>query len=107
MRDTIDLLSKLYCLRTCSRSLPRDIGLERPCLNYHIKQCLGPCQGYVDKEQYREQVGQALEFLNGNYNVILKELEGKMKAAAEKLDFEAAAGFRDLYNSVKKVSKKQ
>ncbi|MDE5588936.1 MAG: excinuclease ABC subunit UvrC [Acetatifactor sp.] len=107
VRDTIDLLSKLYCLRTCSRSLPRDIGLERPCLNYHIKQCLGPCQGYVDKEQYREQVGQALEFLNGNYNVILKELEGKMKAAAEKLDFEAAAGFRDLYNSVKQVSQKQ
>lgn len=107
VRDTIDLLSKLYCLRTCSRSLPRDIGLERPCLNYHIKQCLGPCQGYVDKEQYREQVSQALEFLNGNYNVILKELEGKMKAAAEKLDFEAAAGFRDLYNSVKQVSQKQ
>ena len=107
VRDTIDLLSKLYCLRTCNRSLPRDIGLERPCLNYHIKQCLGPCQGYVDKEQYREQVSQALEFLNGNYNVILKELEGKMKAAAEKLDFEAAAGFRDLYNSVKQVSQKQ
>ena len=107
VRDTIDLLSKLYCLRTCNRSLPRDIGLERPCLNYHIKQCLGPCQGYVDKDRYREQVGQALEFLNGNYNVILKELEGKMKAAAEKLDFEAAAGFRDLYNSVKQVSQKQ
>lgn len=107
VRDTIDLLSKLYCLRTCSRSLPRDIGLERPCLNYHIKQCMAPCAGYVDKEQYREQVSRALEFLNGNYNVILKELEGKMKAAAEKLDFEAAAGFRDLYNSVKQVSQKQ
>lgn len=107
VRDTIDLLSKLYCLRTCSRSLPRDISLERPCLNYHIKQCMAPCAGYVDKEQYREQVSRALEFLNGNYNVILKELEGKMKAAAEKLDFEAAAGFRDLYNSVKQVSQKQ
>ncbi|MCM1191686.1 MAG: excinuclease ABC subunit UvrC [Butyrivibrio sp.] len=107
VRDTIDLLSKLYCLRTCNRSLPRDIGLERPCLNYHIRQCLAPCMGYVDKEQYREQVAQALEFLNGNYNMILKELEGRMKAAAEKLDFEAAAGFRDLYNSVKQVSQKQ
>lgn len=107
VRDTIDLLSKLYRLRTCSRSLPRDIGLERPCLNYHIKQCLAPCQGYVDKEQYRAQVDQALEFLNGNYNMILKELEGKMKAAAEKLDFEGAAGYRDLYNSVKQVSQKQ
>lgn len=107
VRDTIDLLSKLYCLRTCNRSLPRDIGLERPCLNYHIKQCMAPCGGYVDKEQYREQVSRALEFLNGNYNVILKELEGKMKAAAEKLDFEGAAGFRDLYNSVKQVSQRQ
>ncbi len=107
VKDTIELLNKLYCLRTCNRSLPRDIGLERPCLNYHIKQCPAPCQGYVDKEQYREQVNQALDFLNGNYNSILKDLEGKMKAAAEELDFEAAAGFRDLFNSVKQVSQKQ
>ena len=107
VKDTIELLNKLYCLRTCTRSLPRDIGLERPCLNYHIKQCAAPCQGYVTKEEYREKVAQALDFLNGNYNVILKELEGKMKAAAEQLDFEAAAGYRDLYNSVKQVSQKQ
>ena len=107
VKDTIELLNKLYSLRTCSRSLPRDIGLERPCLNYHIKQCKAPCQGYIDKEQYRQQVDQALEFLNGNYNMILRDLEGKMKAAAEELDFEAAAGYRDLYNSVKSVSQKQ
>lgn len=107
VKDTIELLNKLYCLRTCNRSLPRDIGLERPCLNHHIKQCLAPCQGYVGKEQYRGQVDQALEFLNGNYNMILKDLESKMKAAAESLDFEAAAGYRDLYNSVKSVSQKQ
>lgn len=107
VKDTIELLNKLYCLRTCNRSLPRDIGLERPCLNYHIKQCLAPCQGYVDREQYRQQVDQALDFLNGNYGGILKELEGKMKAAAAELDFEAAAGFRDLYNSVKQVAQKQ
>ncbi len=107
VKDTIELLNKLYCLRTCNRSLPRDIGLERPCLNYHIKQCMAPCQGYIDKEQYREQVSQALEFLNGNYNMILKELEAKMNTAAEALDFEAAAGYRDLYNSVKQVSQKQ
>ncbi len=107
VKDTIELLNKLYFLRTCSRSLPRDIGLERPCLNYHIRQCLAPCQGYVDREQYRQQVSKALEFLNGNYSPILKELEGKMKAAAETLDFEAAAGYRDLYNSVRQVSQKQ
>ncbi len=107
VKDTIELLNKLYHLRTCNRSLPRDIGLERPCLNYHIKQCNAPCQGYVSKEQYREQVSQALEFLNGNYNLILNDLESKMKEAAEILDFEAAAGYRDLYNSVKQVSQKQ
>ena len=107
VKDTIELLNKLYCLRTCNRTLPRDIGLERPCLNYHIKQCLAPCQGYVDKEQYREQVNRALDFLNGNYQSVLKDLEGKMKAAAQELDFETAAGYRDLYNSVKQVSQKQ
>ncbi len=107
VKDTIELLNKLYQLRTCNRSLPKDMGLERPCLNYHIKQCLGPCQGFISKEQYREQVGQALEFLNGNYQTILGDLERKMKTAAEALDFEEAAGYRDLYNSVKQVSQKQ
>lgn len=107
VKDTIELLNKLFHLRTCNRNLPRDIGLERPCLNYHIKQCLAPCQGYVSREAYREQVNQALEFLNGNYNMILKELESKMKAASDALDFEAAAGYRDLYNSVRQVSQKQ
>lgn len=107
VKDTIELLNKLYQLRTCNRVLPRDIGLERPCLNYHIRQCLAPCQGYIDKTQYREQVNQALEFLNGNYNRILDELEGKMKAAAADLNFEDAAAYRDLYNSVKQVSQKQ
>lgn len=63
MKDTIELLNKLYQLRTCNRVLPRDIGIERPCLNYHIKQCLAPCQGYVSKEEYRQQVAGALEFL--------------------------------------------
>lgn len=107
VKDTIDLLNKLYQLRTCNRNLPRDIGNERPCLNYHIKQCLAPCQGYVSKEQYREQIAGALEFLNGNYNLILKDLEEKMKQASDKLEFEEAAKYRDLYNSVKQVSQKQ
>ena len=107
VKDTIELLNKLYQLRTCNRNLPRDTGLERPCLNYHIKQCLAPCQGYVSKEEYRKQVAGALEFLNGNYNMILKNLEDKMKSAAEQLEFEEAARYRDLYNSVKQVSQKQ
>ncbi len=107
VKDTIDLLNKLYRLRTCNKNLPRDIGLDRPCLNYHIKQCMAPCQGLVDKEQYRAQVNGALEFLNGNYQLILKSLEEKMKAASEQLEFEEAAGYRDLYNSVKSVAQKQ
>ena len=107
VKDTIELLNKLFLLRTCNRSLPRDIGLDRPCLNYHIKQCLAPCQGYLSKEQYRSQVAGALEFLNGNYAPILKDLDDKMRQAAERLEFEEAAKYRDLYNSVKQVSQKQ
>lgn len=107
VKDTIELLNKLYQLRTCTKSLPRDIGLERPCLNYHIKQCLAPCQGFVDREEYRQQVEQALAFLGGNYGNILKELEGKMQEAAENMEFEEAARYRDLYNSVKSVAQKQ
>ena len=107
VKDTIELLNKLYQLRTCNRVLPRDIGIERPCLNYHIKQCLAPCQGYVSKEEYRQQVAGALEFLNGNYNPILKDLEEKMKKAAEAMEFEDAARYRDLLSSVRQVSQKQ
>ena len=99
VKDTIELLNKLYQLRTCNRVLPRDTGLERPCLNYHIKQCLAPCQGYVSKEEYRQQVAGALEFLNGNYSPILKDLEEKMNKAAEELEFEEAARYRDLLSS--------
>lgn len=107
VKDTIELLNKLYQLRTCNRMLPRDIGIERPCLNYHIKQCLAPCQGYVSKEEYRQQVAGALEFLNGNYSPILKDLEEKMKKAAEAMEFEDAARYRDLLSSVRQVSQKQ
>ena len=107
VKDTIELLNKLYQLRTCNRVLPRDTGLERPCLNYHIKQCLAPCQGYVSKEEYRQQVAGALEFLNGNYSPILKDLEEKMKKAAEAMEFEEAARYRDLLSSVRQVSQKQ
>ncbi len=107
VKDTIELLNKLYQLRTCNRVLPRDTGLERPCLNYHIKQCLAPCQGYVSKEEYRQQVSGALEFLNGNYSPILKDLEEKMNKAAEELEFEEAARYRDLLSSVRQVSQKQ
>ena len=107
VKETIDLINKLYRLRTCSRVLPRDIGLERPCLNYHIGQCMAPCQEYVTKEEYRAQVEQALDFLNGNYAPILNNLKQKMEEASENLEFEEAIRYRDLYNSVKQVAQKQ
>ena len=107
VKDTIDLMNKLYQLKTCNRRLPRDIGLERPCLNYHIKQCMAPCQGYISKEEYRARVEQALDFLNGNYKPLLKDLEEKMAQASENLEFEDAIRYRDLYNSVRSVAQKQ
>ena len=107
VKDTIELMNKLFRLRVCNRNLPRDIGLERPCLNYHIKQCDAPCQGYISREAYREQVDQALEFLNGNYKPILQMLEKQMMEASEALDFERAIELRDLLNSVKQVDQKQ
>ena len=107
VKDTIDLINKIYGLRTCNRVLPRDIGLERPCLNYHMKQCCGPCTGAISKEEYRKRIDGALDFLNGNYTVIIKDLQDKMEAASEELDFENAAKYRDLLSSVKVVAQKQ
>ena len=107
VKDTIELIHKLYQIRTCSRNLPKDMGKERPCLNYHIKQCAAPCQGYISKEQYAENVGKALEFLNGNYGPLLKELEEKMKAASDAMEFEKAIEYRELLNSVKQIAQKQ
>ena len=107
VKDTIELINKLYKLRTCSRVLPRDCGMDRPCLNYHIGQCSAPCQGGIPREEYREQVDKALDFLNGNFKPILADLQQKMEEASENLDFEEAIRFRDLYNSVKQVAQKQ
>ena len=107
VKDTIDLIHKLYKIRTCSRNLPKDIGKDRPCLNYHIKQCDAPCQGYISKEQYEESVNQALEFLNGRYDSVLKMLEKKMMDASDAMDFEKAIEYRDLLENVKKVAQKQ
>lgn len=107
VKDTIELIRKLYYIRSCSRKLPRDIGKERPCLNYHIHQCKAPCQGYISKEEYGRSVEQVLQFLNGNYDLILKELEGKMQEASENLEFEKAIEYRELLSSVQKIAQKQ
>ena len=107
VKDTIELINKLYQLRTCNKNLPKDCGSDRACLNYHIGQCMAPCQGNVPEDVYRENVKKALDFLNGNYQEILKELEQKMQEASENLKFEEAIRYRDLFNSVKQVAQKQ
>lgn len=107
VKDTIELINKIYKLRTCNRKLPKDTGKERACLNYHIHQCAAPCQGYVSKEEYDRQVHQALEFLNGNYAAVTKDLEERMLAASEQMEFEKAIEYRELLNSVKQIAQKQ
>lgn len=107
VKDTIDLLKKLYHVRSCSKNLPKDMGKERPCLYYQIHQCPAPCQGYISTEEYREHIKQALAFLDGDFKPVLKDLEQKMKDAAAELDFEKAAEYRDLLDSVKHVTSKQ
>lgn len=107
VKDTLDLIHKLYRIRTCNRNLPRDTGKERPCLNYHIKQCDAPCQGYISREDYLKSFGQALDFLNGRYAPLIKSLEEKMTQASEDMEFERAIEYRELLNSVKQVAQKQ
>ena len=109
VKETIDLMNKLYQIRTCNRVIKEgetDIS-KRPCLNYHMKQCMAPCTGTVSKEEYRANVEKALDFLNGNYGEILKSLEARMQEASERLAFEEAAEIRELYYSVKSVAQKQ
>lgn len=107
VKDVVELINKLFGLRTCRKNLPKDCGKDRPCLQYHMKQCMAPCTGNVPKEVYREQVQRALDFLNGEYNAELKRLKEKMTEASENLEFEEAIRYRDLYASVKRISERQ
>ena len=107
VKDAVELSRKLYHLRSCNRNLPKDIGKERPCLYYHIKQCNAPCQGYISKEEYHKQVEKLLDFLGGNSKPVIRELEEKMKQAAEEMNFEDAAQYRDLIQSVGRIQERQ
>lgn len=107
VKDTIELIRKIYKVRSCSRKLPRDTGKERPCLNYHIHQCDAPCQGYVSQETYRKSIDQVLHFLNGSYEGILRELEEKMREASDHMEYEKAIEYRELLGSVQKIAQKQ
>lgn len=107
VKDTIELIRKIYHIRNCNRNLPKDIGKERPCLNYHIQQCSAPCQGYISEQEYRESIEQIIRFLNGHYDEVLKELEQKMQTASENLEFERAIEYRELIASVRQIAEKQ
>lgn len=112
VKDTIELLQKMYKIRNCNKNLVMGEGFcakenGRECLNYHISQCDAPCQGRVTKESYGEHIKDALAFLEGNYNQVIKELEQKMLAASEELDFEKAMEYRDLINSIHHVAGNQ
>lgn len=106
-RDTLEFAHKIYRIRTCRRVLPRDIGKERPCLNYHIGKCSAPCQGYISKEEYNKNFNKALKLIEGDYKQVIEYLEEKMYEASEKMEYEQAAVCRDLIESVKKMSVKQ
>lgn len=119
VRDTIELLQKIYKIRSCNKAItaeetrtedgykliPRING--RPCLYYHIGQCSGVCQGYISKDEYREHIAGAIKFLEGNYTATIKELEEKMQAASAELDFEKAMEYRNLINSINHVAGNQ
>ena len=107
VKDAVELIRKLYHIRSCSRKLPGDIGKERPCLYYHIHQCEAPCQGYISKEDYRASIRKAISFLNGNSKEVIRELEEKMMLASEELRFEDAMQYRDLIESVKRIGERQ
>ena len=107
VRDTIDLLHRIFKIRTCSRRLPQDIGRERPCLYYHLGQCLGPCNGYVDKDEYRKHVDRAMDFLQGKYDFVKKYLTEKMQLASESMEFEKAIEYRDLINEIEELKASQ
>lgn len=107
VRDTLDLLHRVFKIRDCNRALPRDIGKERPCLNYHIHQCGAPCQGYVSEAEYRKSVEDALAFLNGRFEPVLDRIKEEMQKASDGMEYERAAELRDLLASVEHVAQKQ
>lgn len=106
-KNAIEMAQKIYHVRTCNRALPKDEGKQRPCLNYHIQQCDAPCQGYISKEEYRKNFDKALKLLEGDYREVIEVLQEKMQKASDNLEFEDAANYRDLIESVKKVEIRQ
>ncbi len=107
VKDTIELIRKLYHIRNCNRQLPKEQGKDRPCLNYHIHQCRGPCQGYISQEEYGKSIEGVLRFLGGHYEDVLKDLQEKMEQASQDMEFEKAIEYRELLRSVQQIAQKQ
>ena len=107
VKDVIELVRKLYQVRSCNRNLPRDTGKDRPCLYYHMKQCKAPCQGYISQEEYRKNINQVIKFLNGDFQDTISELMEKMQKASEEMRYEDAMEYRDLIRSIEKIGERQ
>ena len=107
VKDVIELVRKLYQVRSCNRSLPRDTGKDRPCLYYHMKQCKAPCQGYISQEEYRKNINKVIKFLNGDLQDAISELMEKMQKASEEMRYEDAMEYRDLISSIRKIGERQ
>lgn len=107
VKETLELLLKLYQIRDCNRKLPQDAGKARPCLNAYIGLCMAPCTGNISEEIYRKSINQALDFLGGNHKPLIKEYQEKMEKASQELDFEHAGEYRDIIKSLKAVAQKQ
>lgn len=107
VKDVIELVRKLYQVRSCNRNLPRDTGKDRPCLYYHMKQCKAPCQGYISQEEYRKNINKVIKFLNGDFQDTIDELMVKMQKASEEMRYEDAMEYRDLIRSIEKIGERQ
>ena len=107
VKDVIELVRKLYQVRSCNRNLPRDTGKDRPCLYYHMKQCKAPCQGYISQEEYRKNINKVIKFLNGDFQDTISELMEKMQKASEEMRYEDAMEYRDLMRSIEKIGERQ
>ncbi len=107
VRECIDLLHKLFKIRTCNRNLPKDIGKERPCLYYHLGQCSAPCAGEISEEEYAESIEHALDFLSGKYDYVKSYLTSKMEECSENLEFERAIEYRELIKNIDAVTERQ
>ncbi|MFU8796094.1 MAG: excinuclease ABC subunit UvrC, partial [Dehalococcoidia bacterium] len=105
IRRALKLIKRLFPFRNCSRSI--DGGESRPCLNYYIHRCLGPCAGAVDKREYREVIEQVILFLQGRQELVLSELNARMKDAARRMKYERAAQLRDQIRAIEEVMEGQ